>query len=102
MDGVLKQTPEEMRAHVQQGLSQVTDLRQHANAYGTYGEIMATQTMQGAAGAAAHEAFAQTTQRMHNIANTTEEKLNAVNHAVSSQEEAASTGASKIWAVVQA
>ena len=100
--GVLKQSTEEMRSSVQQGQSQVSDLRTHLNIYGVTGEVLATQTMQGAAGAAVHQGLVQTVQRGHQIANITEEKLNAVNHAVNSQEEAAANGAAKVWAVVQA
>jgi len=100
--GVLKQTTEEMRASVQQGLSQVADLRTSLNTYATVGEVVATQTMQGAAGVAVHQGLVQTVQRGHQVANTTEEKLNAVNHAISAQEEAAANGASKVWAIVQA
>lgn len=100
--GVVKLTPEEMRAHTQQGMTAVNDLRTSLNGYGTVGEVVATQTMQGAAGVAVHQSLVQTVQRGHQVANTTEEKLQAVNHAISSQEEASANGASKVWAVVQA
>lgn len=100
--GVVKLTPEDMRAHVQQGLTSVSDLRTSLNQYATTGEIVAMQTMQGQAGVAVHQGLVQTVQRGLQVATTTEEKLNAVNHAISAQEEAAANGASKVWAVVQA
>ena len=62
--GVLKQSTEEMRSSVQQGQSQVSDLRTHLNIYGVTGEVLATQTMQGAAGAAVHQGLVQTVQRL--------------------------------------
>ena len=100
--GILKQTTEDMRASAQQGLTSVSDLRTSLNIYATIGEVVASQTMQGAAGVAVHQGLVQTVQRGHTVANTTEEKLNGVLNAISAQEDAAANGASKVWAVVQA
>lgn len=100
--GILKQTTEEMRASAHQGLTSVSDLRTSLNMYGTVGEVVASQTMQGAAGVAVHQGLVQTVQRGHTVASTTEEKLNGVLNAISAQEDAAANGASKVWAVVQA